>query len=71
MRWNKRQSVERPEYPKLVSIAPVTESAEVLLRLLLASDPRAELVDGGAHGRYARVHNKSAEKAAKMYPEKS
>lgn len=69
MRWNKRQPTERPEYPKLVAIAASAEQVRDLLPLLLESDPDAALVDGGARGVYARVHNEAAEKTAKTYGE--
>ncbi len=69
MRWNKRPPVERPEYPKLVAIVATTAQVGDLLPLLLKSDPCAALVDGGARGLYARVHNESAEKAVKSYGE--
>ena len=69
MRWNKRPKVERPEFPKLVPIAGTTEEARELLRRLLDVDPEAELVDGGARGVYARVHNEAAETAAKGFGE--
>ena len=70
MRWNKRPKVERPEYPKLVAIAATADEVKDLLPLLLESDPDAALVDGGARGVYARVHNEAAEKAARVYGEK-
>ena len=69
MRWNKRPQVERPEYPKLVAIAGTKEEVRDLLPLLVASDPDAQIVEGGARGVYARVHNKDAEMAAKLYGE--
>lgn len=69
MRWNKRPKVERPEYPKLVPIAGTKEEAHDLLQRLLDVDPEAELVDGGARGVYARVHNEAAETAAKRFEE--
>jgi ribosomal protein L16 Arg81 hydroxylase len=69
MRWNKRPKVERPEYPKLVAIAASAEEARDLLPLLQESDPEAELVDGGARGTYARVHNEAAETAARRFGE--
>ena len=69
MAWNKRPQVQRPEYPKLVGIGATTEQVQDLLPHLLQSDPDAALVDGGAHGVYARVHNEAAEKAARMYGE--
>ena len=69
MRWNKRDKVERPEYPKLVAIAATAEEARGLLQVLIQSDPSAEIVDGGDRGVYARVHNEAAETAAKHYSE--
>ncbi|MEA2998905.1 MAG: hypothetical protein QOH04_3245 [Sphingomonadales bacterium] len=69
MRWNKRPKVERPEYPKLVPIAATKQEVRDLLPLLLESDPDAEVVEGGARGIYARVHNEAAETAAKRYGE--
>lgn len=67
MRWSQRSRVERPEYPKMVPI-PI-EHAQELLSSLLADDPDAEIVDGGGRGVYARVHNRAAEAAAKLYGE--
>jgi hypothetical protein len=69
MRWNRRPKVERPEYPKLVPIAGTKEEVRDLLPALLESDPDAEIVDGGARGVYARVHNEAAESAARRYGE--
>jgi hypothetical protein len=69
MRWNKRPKVERPEYPKLVPIAGTKEEARDLLPRLLESDAEAVLVEGGARGVYARVHNEAAETEAKRYGE--
>ena len=67
MRWNARPKVERPEYPKLVAVGPAGGEAPDLLPLLLRSDPEAEMVQGGAHGLYVRVHNAAAETAARLY----
>ena len=69
MRWNKRPQVERPEYPKLVAIAATAEEVRDLLPRLLESDPDAEIVEGGARGVYARVHNETAEATARHYGE--
>lgn len=69
MRWNKRPQVERPEYPKLVAIAASEEEVRDLLPLLLESDPDAQIVEGGARGVYARVHNEAAEAAARRHGE--
>jgi hypothetical protein len=69
MRWNTRPKVERPEYPKLVPIAGTREEVQDLMPLLLERDPDAELVEAGARGVYARVHNVGAETAAKRYGE--
>jgi uncharacterized membrane-anchored protein len=69
MRWNRRPKVERPEYPKLVPIAGTKEEARDLLPALLESDPEAEIVEGGSRGVYARVHNESAETAARRFAE--
>ena len=69
MRWNKREKIERPEYPKLVPIAATHQEVQDLLPLLLARDPEAELVEGGARGVFARVHNEAAEMEAKRYSE--
>ena len=66
MRWNNRQKVERPEYPKLVPIAATKEEAQALLSALLVTDPGAEIVDGGGRGTYVRVHNEATEAAAKQ-----
>jgi hypothetical protein len=69
MRWNKRPKVERPEYPKLVPIAGTKEEVRDLLPVLRESDPDAEMVEGGARGVYARVHNEAAEAAARRFGE--
>jgi hypothetical protein len=69
MRWNKRPKVERPEYPKLVPLGATSQEVQDLLPLLLESDPDAEIVEGGARGVYARVHNAAAETAARRYGE--
>jgi hypothetical protein len=69
MRWNKRPKVERPEYPKLVPIAGTPQEVQALLPMLLEIDPNAELIEGGARGVYARVHNDAAETAARRYGE--
>lgn len=69
MRWNRRPKVERPEYPKLVAIAATADELQNLLPLLREVDPDAEIVDGGARGVYARVHNEPAETAARRYGE--
>lgn len=69
MRWNRKPAVERPEYPKLVAIAATAPEAQDLLAVLLESDPDAALVDAGDRGLYARVHNETAEQAAKKYGE--
>ncbi|HEX5182899.1 MAG TPA: hypothetical protein VFW19_07070 [Allosphingosinicella sp.] len=69
MRWNKRPQAERPEYPKLVAIAATPDEARDLLPMLLESDPDAEIVEGGARGLYARVHNEAAETAARRHGE--
>ena len=66
-RWNARRAVERPEFPKLVAIGPAGEQAPELLPILLRSDPMAEMVQGGAYGLYARIHNAAAESDARMY----
>ena len=69
MRWNKRPKVERPEFPKLVPIAATKEEARDLLQRLLEIDPEAELVEGGTRGVFARVHNETAEAAARGHGE--
>lgn len=69
MRWNKRPQAERPEFPKLVAIAATQEEVRDLLPVLRDSDPDAEIVEGGARGVYARVHNEAAETAARRYGE--
>jgi hypothetical protein len=69
MRWNKQPRAERPEYPKLVAIAATSEEVRDLLPQLHESDPDAEIVEGGARGVYARVHNEAAETAARRYGE--
>ena len=67
MRWYKRIKVERPEYPKLVEVGSIAAAAQDWLPLVLHNDPEAEIVQGGAHGIYVRVHNRTAETAAKLY----
>lgn len=67
MRWNKRIKVERPEYPKLVEVGSFAAAAPDWLPLVLDDDPEAEIVQGGAHGTFVRVHNLTAETAAKLY----
>ena len=69
MRWNKRPQVERPEFPKLVPIAATSEEVRDLLPVLLESDPEAAIVEGGARGVFARVHNEAAEASARRYGE--
>jgi len=67
-RWNSRRTVvERPEFPKLVAIAGPADEASALLPELQAIDPQAEIVDGGARGLYARVHNEDAEAKARQH----
>ena len=69
MRWNKPPKAERPEFPKLVAIAATAEQVRDLLPLLHDSDPQAEIVEGGARGIFVRVHNETAEQAARRYGE--
>jgi hypothetical protein len=69
MRWNKRDKVERPEYPKLVALAASAEEARDLLPQLLEKDADAEIVSAGDRGVYVRVHNEAAETATKQYSE--
>jgi hypothetical protein len=69
MRWNRSPKVERSEYPKMVAVPMTWEEARSLLPLLLADDPRAEIVDGGNRGVYVRVHNEASETAAKAIGE--
>jgi hypothetical protein len=64
MRWNKRQKVERPEYPKLIPIAGSTDEGARLLPLIQKHDPDATILDGGQRGTYLKVHNAEAEAAA-------
>lgn len=63
MRWNKRQKVERPEYPKLIPVAGTVEEAGKLLSLIRRHDPAADVLDGGDRGAYLKVHNEAAEAA--------
>lgn len=70
MRWNRPIKVERPEYPKLVALGLIAADAEDWLPLVLRDDPDAEIVQGGAHGVYVRVHNATAEAAAKLYAQR-
>ena len=64
MRWNRREKVERPEYPKLIPVAGTLEEANSLLSAIREHDPDAEILDGGGRGVYLKVHNQAAEAAA-------
>jgi hypothetical protein len=64
MRWNKREKVERPEYPKLIPVAGTVEEAGKLLSLIQEHDPDAAILDGGERGAFLKVHNEAAEAAA-------
>ncbi len=64
MRWNKRQKVERPEYPKLIPVAGTVEEANKLVSSIQTHDPDASIVDGGERGCFLKVHNGAAEAAA-------
>ena len=64
MNWNKRQKVERPEYPKLIPVAGTVEEASKLLSLIHEHDPDAAILDGGERGAFLKVHNEAAEAAA-------
>ena len=64
MSWNKRQKVERPEFPKLVPVAGTVEEASKLLSLIQEHDPDAAILDGGDRGAFLKVHNEAAEAAA-------
>ncbi len=64
MRWNKRQKVERPEFPKLIPVAGTVDEANRLLSLIRDHDPDATILDGGARGAFLKVHNAAAEAAA-------
>ena len=64
MRWNKRQKVERPEYPKLIPVAGTGQQASMLLHLIQQHDPDAAILEGGERGTFLKVHNESAEAAA-------
>jgi hypothetical protein len=59
----------RPEFPKAIPL-PGSVQAGDLLASLQASDPDASIVDAGALGLYARVHNKAAETIARLCAEK-
>jgi hypothetical protein len=63
MRWNNRQRVERPEYPKLIPVAGTVEDASRLLQAIKAHDPDAAILDGGGRGTFLKVHNEGAEVA--------
>jgi hypothetical protein len=65
MRWNKRQKVERPEFPKLIPVAGTVEEAKRLLSAIHDHDPEAVILDGGGRGSFLKVHNPAAEAAAK------
>jgi hypothetical protein len=64
MRWNNRQKVERPEYPKLIPVAGTVVEASKLLPLIQNYDPDASILDGGERGSFLKVHNEAAEAAA-------
>ena len=64
MRWNNRQKVERPEFPKLIPVAGTVEEANAVLPLIQVHDPDAEILDGGERGVFLKVHNSAAEAAA-------
>ena len=64
MRWNNRQKVERPEYPKLIPVAGTVKEASALLSRIQAHDPDAAILDGGERGAFLKVHNEAAEAAA-------
>ena len=64
MRWNKREKVERPEYPKLIPVAGTVEEANRLLSIIQAHDPEAAILDGGERGAFLKVHNEAAAAAA-------
>lgn len=69
MRWNKRPQAPRPEFPKVVALAATADQVRDLLPSLLEKDPEATIVDGGARGVFARVHNEEAEAVARKYGE--
>ncbi len=64
MRWNNRQKVERPEYPKLIPVAGSVEEAGKLLPAIQLHDPEAAILDGGGRGAFVKVHNEAAAAAA-------
>jgi hypothetical protein len=64
MRWNKREKVERPEFPKLIPVAGTVEDAIKLLPTIHVHDPDAAVLDGGDRGSFLKVHNEAAEAAA-------
>ncbi|HEY0044043.1 MAG TPA: hypothetical protein VGB62_05785 [Allosphingosinicella sp.] len=64
MRWNKREKVERPEYPKLIPVTGTVEEASKMLSLIRAHDPDASIMDGGERGAFLKVHNEAAAAAA-------
>jgi len=64
MRWNKREKVERPEYPKLIPVGGTVEEAGNMLPVIREHDPDAEILDAGARGAFLKVHNAAAEAAA-------
>jgi len=71
MRWNKREKVQRPDYPKLVPIPGGLREAQALIERLVAPvDPDAELVDGGARGAFAKVQTELGEAAARACGER-
>ena len=64
MRWDKRQKVERPEYPKLIPVAGTVEEASKLLSVIQECDPDAAILDCGERGAFLKVHNEAAEATA-------
>jgi hypothetical protein len=69
MRWNKREKVERPEYPKLVPLPGTAAEAKEILPVIQAEDASAEIVEGAARGVFLRVFTAEGEAAAKRYGE--
>lgn len=70
MRWNKREQVQRPEYPQLVAIPGSAEEVADLLPIIRQEDSLTEVVDGGSHGVYLRVNNEAAAISARQYGER-
>ena len=62
--WNRKEKVERPEWPKLIALRGTMDEAKALEPQLKADDAEAEVVEGGGYGVFARCFNEKSEKVA-------